>query len=184
MGPKSTENLLASLERAKHVSLPRFLFALGIPEVGERTAGLLSERLGSLERLMAAQEEELIEIPEIGPRIAEGIVQYFASERNRAMIDDLRASGVTVVSEASEPAGDASFAGQRFVFTGTLASMSRSEAGKLVKARGGTVTGLVSRQTSYVVVGTDPGSKAAKANELGVSVLSESEFLQLMEHDE
>ena len=184
MGPKSTENLLASLERAKHVSLPRFLFALGIPEVGERTAGLLSERLGSLERLMAAQEEELIEIPEIGPRTAEGIVQYFASERNRAMIDDLRASGVTVVSEASEPAGDASLAGQRFVFTGTLASMSRSEAGKLVKARGGTVTGSVSRQTSYVVVGTDPGSKAAKANELGVAVLSESEFLRLIEHDE
>jgi DNA ligase (NAD+) len=180
MGPTSAGNLLDALERAKRVSLPRFLFALGIPEVGERTAEILAERFGSLEVLSRATEEELTSIRDIGPRTAEAIVQFFGGEENRAMLADLQDVGLSVESLSPERLSDAPLGGRTFVFTGTLDSMTRAEAGARVKSLGATVSGTVGRRTDYVVVGADPGAKAEKARQAGVPILTEAEFLELL----
>ena len=178
MGDKSAENLIAAIERSKSITLPKFLFALGIPEVGERTAEILAERFGSLDRLMEASEEELLEVPDIGPATAKAIVDFFGNPENRRLIEELRRAGVRIT--AGEKAKSDALAGKRFVFTGTLSTMTRAEAGERVKRLGATVSSSVSRNTDYVVVGENPGSKADRARALGVRMLNEDEFLELL----
>ncbi len=180
VGPKSADNLLSALEEAKRVSLSRFLFALGIPEVGERAARILADAFGTVDRMMDAGVEELTALPEIGPKTAEGIVEYFRNEPNRATIDDLRGAGLTIVeSPSNEGAGP--LAGSTFVFTGSLSELTRREASERVKQLGGRVSSSVSSNTDYVVVGNDPGAKVARARELGVRRLDEGGFLDLLE---
>ncbi len=179
MGPKSAQNLIAALEKSKHTTLARFLYALGIREVGEVTAQILADHFGSLERLMNADEAELARIPGIGPVVAKHIVTFFRQPHNREVIEKLRRAGVHW-EEGEKAAAPKPLAGKSFVFTGTLSSMTREEAKRQVEALGGHVTNSVSRKTDYVVVGENPGSKLDKARRLGVEILDEAEFLALL----
>ncbi|MDW8291182.1 MAG: NAD-dependent DNA ligase LigA [Armatimonadota bacterium] len=179
MGEKLAENLLGAVERSKQVPLSRFIYALGIRQVGERAAQLLAEYLGSLEALMNATEEQLMQVPEIGPATAREIVQFFRREENRHVIQKMLDAGVTPIAERQKRSD--AFAGLTFVFTGALQRFTREEAEALVRELGGKASGSVSRQTSYVVVGASPGSKYQRALQLGVPVLSEEEFLQMVE---
>ncbi|GBC97072.1 DNA ligase [bacterium HR16] len=178
MGEKLAENLLNSVERSKQVPLSRFIYALGIRQVGERAAQLLAEYLGSLDALVNATEEQLLQIPEIGPATAREIVEFFRREENRRVIQKMLDAGVTPVAERQKRSD--AFAGLTFVFTGALQHFTREEAEALVRELGGKASGSVSRQTSYVVVGESPGSKYQKALQLGVPVLTEEEFLKMV----
>jgi DNA ligase (NAD+) len=178
MGEKSVENLLAAIEKSKSLPLAKLLFALGIPEVGEHAADLLAQAFLTLNGLMEASEEDLCAIPEIGPRTAEGSVDFFSNPANKEMIAELRTSGVRV-TVASAPASE-KLDGKRFVLTGTLSSMTRSEARERIKQLGGAVAVSVSARTDYVVVGENPGSKAQKALNLNIATLSEEEFIALL----
>jgi DNA ligase (NAD+) len=177
-GKKSAENLLAAIEKSKSLPLAKFLFALGIPDVGEHAADLLAQAFLTLNSLMEASEEDLCAIPEIGPRTAEGIVDFFSNPVNKEMIAKLHTSGVRV-TVAGAPASE-KLDGKRFVLTGTLASITRSEASARIKQLGGAVAASVSARTDYVVVGENPGSKAQKAHELNIATLSEEEFIALL----
>jgi len=179
MAEKSAQNLLDEIEASKKNSLARLIYALGIQFVGERTAQLLAEHFSSLEELAAAKEEELTKVPEVGPKVAASIVEFFSEPANRQLIKKLRKAGVHPTTEKRQVKSD-KFAGKSFVFTGGLANRSREEAGEIVQQHGGKVSGTVSKKTNYVVVGTDPGSKYEKAKELGVTVLSEAEFEKLL----
>jgi DNA ligase (NAD+) len=174
MGTKSAQNLLAQLERSKHVTLPRFLVGLGIRQVGEATAKALALHFHDLDALMAADLEALQQVRDVGPEVAALIHQFFAEPRNRELVARLRAAGVE--PEPIEEVGGP-LAGQTFVLTGGLDSMSRAEAQRRIEALGGRVTSSVSAQTSFVVVGTDAGSKVARAEKLGVPRLDEAAFL-------
>src|SRR6266567_895236 len=178
MAEKSAQNLLEEIEASKKNSLARLIYALGIQFVGERTGQLLAEHFSSLEELAAAKEEQLEEVPEVGPKVAASIVEFFSEPANRQLIKKLRKAGVHPTAEKRQVKSD-KFAGKSFVFTGGLANRSREEAGELVQQHGGKVSGTVSKKTDYVVVGTDPGSKYEKAKELGVTILSENEFEKL-----
>lgn len=178
MGEKSAENLLAAIEKSKKIDLPKFLFALGISEVGEHTAEVLAQHFGSLERLMDASADDLLEVPEIGPATAQAIVDFFGNPENRALIAELQKAGVRIAAEKAQ--ASEALAGKKFVFTGTLSTMTRAEAGARVKRLGATVSASVSRKTDYVVVGENPGSKADRARALGVRMLTEDEFLDLL----
>ena len=175
MAEKSAQNLLDEVEASKKYSLSRLIYALGILFVGERTGQLLAEHFSSLDELATASQEQLEEVPEVGPKVANSIVQFFSEPVNRQLIKKLGKAGVKPTAERREVKSN-KFAGKSFVFTGGLANRSREEAGELVKQHGGKVAGSVSKKTDYVVVGTDPGSKYDKAKELGVSVLSEEQF--------
>jgi DNA ligase (NAD+) len=152
---------------------------LGIQFVGERTGQLLAEHFSSLEELAAASEEQLEEVPEVGPKVAASIVEFFSEPANRQLIKKLHKVGVHPTAE-KRMVKSQKLAGKSFVFTGGLANRSREEAGEIVQQHGGKVSGSVSKKTDYVVVGTDPGSKYDKAKELGVTILSESEFEKLL----
>jgi DNA ligase (NAD+) len=165
-------------EASKKNSLARLIYALGIQFVGERTGQLLAEHFSSLEELAAAKEEQLEEVPEVGPKVAASIVEFFSEPANRQLIKKLNKAGVHPTAEKRKVKSD-KFAGKSFVFTGGLANRSREEAGETVQQHGGKVSGSVSKKTDYVVVGTDPGSKYEKAKELGVIILSEPEFEKL-----
>ncbi len=180
MGPKSADNLVRALDRARSVPLARLLYGLGIPEVGASTAELLAQHVGSLERLTQTPQEELMGIPTVGPTTAEAVVDYFANVENRKTLSDLLTAGLTVESPERGPAPTGPLAGKRFVFTGTLSAMTRDEAAERVRELGATVAGSVSRRTDYVVAGADPGSKGDAARDLGVPILSEAEFLALL----
>jgi len=179
MGDKLADNLLQAVERSKQVPLSRFIYALGIRQVGERAAQLLAEYLGSLDALMNATEEQLLQIPEIGPATAREIVEFFRREENRRVIQKMLAAGVTPIAERQKRSD--AFAGLTFVFTGALQRFTREQAEALVRELGGKASGSVSKQTSYVVVGESPGSKYQKALQLGVPVLTEAEFLKMVE---
>jgi DNA ligase (NAD+) len=179
MGPKLAENLLNAIEKSKKISLARFIYGLGIRHVGERLAELLAQRFRTLDALMNASEEELLQVEEVGPTVAQSIISFFQDERNREMIRKLREAGVQIIEEVS-PQKAGALAGKTFVFTGTLKTLTRGQAEALVKAAGGRVSSSVSRKTDYVVAGEEPGSKLQKARELGVTVLSEEEFLKLV----
>ena len=179
MGEKSAQNLLEEIEASKKNSLARLIFALGIRFVGERTGQLLAEQFSSLEELAAAKEEQLVEVAEVGPKIAASIAEFFSEAANRELIKKLRKAGIHPTVERREVKSQ-KLAGKSFVFTGGLANRSREEAGELVQQHGGKVSGSVSKKTDYVVVGSDPGSKYDKAKELGVTILSESEFEKLL----
>lgn len=179
MGPKSSQNLLEAIARSKENPLHRLLFALGIRHVGERAAKILAERFGSMERLSRARSEELVEIPEIGPKIAESVVAFFATEKNRELLQKLAGAGVNMREEKAF-AEEKPFAGKLFVLTGALSRYTRQQAQELIESLGGRVTSSVSKKTDCVVVGEDPGSKYDKAVSLGVPILREEEFVELI----
>ena len=178
MGDKLAENLLAAITASKEQELGRFIFALGIRHVGERTAKTLAERFGSIDNLQAATLEELTSIRDVGPAVAVSIRSFFDTPANQAVLQRLKAAGVAPTVEEKRVGGR--LAGLTFVFTGTLATLGRDEAKKLVEAEGGNVTGSVSKKTDYVVAGSEAGSKLEKARNLGVTVLSEDEFSILL----
>src|SRR2546426_3421352 len=179
MAEKSAQNLLEEIEVSKKNSLERLIYALGIQFVGERTGQLLAEHFSSLEELASAEEEQLVEVPEVGPKVAASIVEFFSEPANRQLIKKLNKVGVHPTAE-KRVVKSQKLAGKSFVFTGGLANRSREEAGEIVQQHGGKVSGSVSKKTDYVVVGTDPGSKYDKAKELCVTILSETEFEKLL----
>ncbi|MGA8267198.1 MAG: helix-hairpin-helix domain-containing protein, partial [Candidatus Acidiferrales bacterium] len=176
---KSAQNLLDEIAASKKNSLSRLIYALGIRMVGERTAQLLAEHFGSLEKISHASVEELTEVGEVGPKIAASIEEFFSEAANQKLIKRLRDAGINPKVERKKPESN-KLAGQTFVFTGGLAHRTREEAGELVVAHGGKVISSVSKNTSYVVVGTDPGSKYDKARELKVPILDEAQFEKLI----
>ncbi len=179
MAEKSAQNLLDEIAASKKNSLDRLIYAVGIPFVGERTAQLLASHFGSMDKIADAGPDELMEVGEVGPKIAEGVREFFSESANRKMIEHLREVGVNMKDERAAPKS-AKLAGMTFVFTGTLANRSRGEAEALVASHGGKAGSSVSKKTSYVVVGTDPGSKFDKAKSLGVEILNESQFEKLL----
>jgi len=174
MGEKSAENVLAEIEDSKKLPLERVIYGLGIRFVGERTAQFLAEHFGSLDAIMKASAEELEEVNEVGPRIAESIVEFFDDEHNRKLVSDLRKAGLTFTGQ--KKVKGTKLSGKTFVLTGTLARHTRDEAKKMIEEAGGRVSGSVSKKTDYVVAGNDAGSKLDKARELGVSVIGEEEL--------
>ena len=176
---KSAQNLLDEIEASKKGSLARVIYALGIQFVGERTGQLLAEHFSSLDALSEASVEKLEEVPEVGPKVAASIAEFFSEPVNCKIIKKLEKAGVRPTAERVAPKSD-KFAGKSFVFTGGLANRSREDAGEIVKEHGGKVSSSVSKKTDYVVVGTDPGSKYEKAKELGVAILNENEFEKLV----
>ncbi len=180
MGEKSAANLAAALERAKQTTLPRFLVALGIPEVGENVADLLAAHFGDLDALMAASAVDLTAIDGVGPVIAERVAHFFADETHRAEVERFRALGVrwpAIEKRAPGAGAEGPLAGMTFVLTGTLPTLSRSDAEERIEAAGGSVTGTVSKKTSYVVAGEAAGSKLRKAAELNVPVIDEAQLV-------
>ena len=174
MGEKSADNVLAEIEASKKLRLERVIYGLGIRFVGERTAQFLAEHFGSLDAIMNASAEQLEEVNEVGPRIAESIVEFFGDEHNRKLVSDLRKAGLTFAGQKKEKG--TKLAGKTFVLTGTLERHTRDEAKKMIEDAGGRVSGSVSKKTDYVVAGSDAGSKLDKARELGVSVIGEEEL--------
>jgi DNA ligase (NAD+) len=180
MAEKSAQNLLDALEKSKQTTLERFIFALGIRQVGETTAKTLAQHFGSLPKLMQASEEQLLEVPDVGPVVAESIAHFFGEPHNVDVIKKLQKAGVhwsDVEINADRPQP---LAGQVYVVTGTLSSMSREEAKQALQALGAKVTGSVSKKTNCVVVGENPGSKATKAESLGIEMLDEEAFTALL----
>ena len=180
MAQKSAQNLLEEIAASKRNSLARLIYALGIQFVGERTGQLLAEHFSSLEELAVAKEEELEQVPEVGPKVAASIVEFFSEPANRQLTKKLAKAGVRPTAEKREVKSN-KLAGKTFVFTGTLANRTREESEAIVQQHGGKVSGSVSNKTNYVVVGTDPGSKYDKAKELGVTILNESQFERLLD---
>ncbi len=184
MGPRSAANLIAALEQSKQSTLPRFLYALGIRDVGESTALALAGHFGDLDPLQAATLEEIQQVHDVGPIVAAHVREFFDEERNRRVIQALRAAGVRwPVIERTAVAADGPLAGQVVVITGTLATMSREEARESARAAGATVTDSVSKKTTLLVVGADAGSKLKKARDLGIRIVDEAEFQQLLDHN-
>ena len=179
-GPVLAAKIVRNIQNAKRISLPKFIFALGIPGVGEHLANVLTKHFKSLDALRNATFDELIQIPEIGPNTAQSIVDFFADEHNRRFLEKLFSVGVEVEEIREEEEAEKPLSGKTFVFTGALSSMTRDEASELVESLGGRVSSSVSRKTDYVVVGENPGSKYDKAKKLGVTTITEEEFLKLV----
>src|SRR5262252_6729294 len=178
MGEKSAQNILDEIEASKKLPLERVIFGLGIRFVGERTAQFLAEHFGSMDALMKAEEEELQDVDEVGPRIAKSIAEFFAEPRNRELISRLREAGLNLVGTKKERG--TALAGQTFVITGTLSNYSRDEAKKLIEDAGGKVAGSVSKKTNYLLAGSDAGSKLDKAKELGIPIIGEQDIERLI----
>jgi DNA ligase (NAD+) len=183
MGQKSVAKLLQAIGRSRHTTLPRLLYALGIPGVGEATARTLAEHFGTLQALQDASVEQIVEVPDVGPTMAASIHSFFADERHRGQIARLRGLGVQFPEGAPVRAADTRalpLAGVTVVLTGTLGALTREQAEQRLQALGAKVTGSVSKRTSYVVAGADPGSKLARAEALGIAVLDEAGLRQLL----
>jgi DNA ligase (NAD+) len=182
MAEKSADNLVAAIEKSRANPLRRLLFGLGIRFVGEKAARLLAEYFGNLENLSQADTEELTGIEEIGPKIAEAVVSYFQTAETWPVLEKLKKAGVNF-SEPDVKSNNAEnqfLEGKTFVFSGALSSYSRESAAALVESRGGKVSSSVSKNTDYLVVGEDPGSKLTKAGSLGVEVVSEEQFKRML----
>jgi DNA ligase (NAD+) len=176
-GEKSAENLKNAIEKSKTNNLDRLVFALGIREVGSKAAKLLSERFKSLDALIAADEQQLISIDEIGSVTARYILDYFQNPKNLDLISELRDAGVNFIF-TSDRVSDA-FAGMTFVLTGTLPTFTRDEASAIIESLGGKTSSSVSKKTTYVLAGEDAGSKLTKAQQLGVTIIDEAEFRRM-----
>ena len=183
MAEKSASNLIAAIDKSKRTTLARFLFSLGIRHVGEATARDLASHFGSLDAVMNADEAALVQVNDVGPVVAESIVRFFAEPHNREVVEQLRACGVTwkegeaAHKQSGRPRAEP-FAGKTVVLTGTLSSLSRDDAKSKIEALGGKVTGSVSKKTGLVIAGEEAGSKLDKAQELGVEVWDEAQFLR------
>ena len=181
LGEKSVDNMLAAIEKSKARPLSRLITALGIRHVGDETADLLAAHFDSLDALAQASEEELTDIPSIGGKIAASIVAFFKNEENQRIIEKLKEAGVNTQAEVTQTkAGTQTLAGQEFVITGKLEKFSRETAEELIRAQGGTAKSDVTKKTTYLVVGLEPGSKLAKARALGIKEISESELLAML----
>jgi DNA ligase (NAD+) len=188
MAEKSALNLLEAIEKSRSTTLARFIFGLGIRNVGESTAKDLARHFGTLDALLSADLEQLQQVPDVGPVVAASLRQFLAEEHNRAVVEQLRKAGVhwpehapVATDEAAAPGG--AVAGKTFVLTGTLPTMTRDAAAALIEAAGGKVSGSVSKKTDYVVAGEEAGSKLVKANQLGVAVLDEDGLLALLQQN-
>ncbi|MBH0200870.1 MAG: NAD-dependent DNA ligase LigA, partial [Nitrospira sp.] len=182
---RSSALLLHAIARSKYVSLDRLLMGLGIRQVGQHIAKVLAKEFGSLDAIMSADRDRFQTIREIGPEISESVVSYFQEHSNRRVIDELRALGVSIINTPSPPSQvSMPFSGKSFVFTGGLATLTREEAKALAERLGATISSAVSKKTSYVVAGTDPGSKLDQAQKLGVPVLNEQAFLDLVDQQQ
>ena len=181
MGEKSAANLVNAIAASREAGLGRVLFALGIRFVGAKVAGILAKAYGKMDAVAEASLDELVQIPDIGPRIAESVVGYFADEEHLRLVEKLRHAGVKLEDEPPVNVAPQIFAGRTFVLTGTLMTMGRDAASAEIEKRGGKATSSVSRKTDFVVAGAEAGSKLTKANDLGVRVLSEEEFLAMLE---
>jgi DNA ligase (NAD+) len=183
MADKSADNLLQAIAASRGRELARFIFALGIRNVGEQTAKDLARHFGNLDALLAADEAALQQVPDVGPVVAASMCAFFAEAHNRAVIEALRQAGAWRDGEALARV-TGKLLGRAFVLTGTLASLSRDQAKALIEVEGGKVVGSVSRKTDYVVAGVEPGSKIIKAQELGIRILGETQLLDLITHGE
>ena len=180
MAEKSAKNLLDALEKSKQTTLPRFLFGLGIRHVGEATAKELARHFGNLDAVMAASEELLLAVADVGPIVAKSLHTFFAQDHNREVVEQLRACGVTWEEGAPAAVAPKPLSGKTFVITGTLPTLGRDEAKDRLEAAGAKVAGSVSKKTDYVVAGAEAGSKLVKAQELGIAVIDEAELLALL----
>ncbi|HTH95373.1 MAG TPA: NAD-dependent DNA ligase LigA, partial [Rhodocyclaceae bacterium] len=180
MAEKSATNLLAAIEKSKQTTLARFIYALGIRNVGEATARDLANHFGNLDALIAADETALLEVSDVGPIVAASIRHFFDQSHNVEVIEQLRASGVTWIEGEPIKREALPLSGQTFVLTGTLPTLARDDAKGMIEAQGGKVSSSVSKKTHYVVAGMEAGSKLAKAQELGVAIIDESQLLELL----
>lgn len=178
MGEKSADNLIAAAEKSKGNDLARLIYALGIRHIGQKAGALLSEKFGTMDALMDASAEEIAEIEGFGLIMAKSVEEFFSHEESRQLVADLRAAGVNM--ESQKEIVDMRFEGKTFVLTGTLSMYKRSEAEKIIESFGGKASGSVSKKTSYVLAGEDAGSKLKKANDLGITVISEEEFAEMI----
>ncbi len=178
MGSKSAINIVRAIEDSKRITLNRFIYALGIRHVGEHVAGILARSFENLDRLMDATPDELVAIDGVGPVVAESIVEFFKKDENRKIIDDMIEDGVKIFRDNAHKQGI--LEGKIFVLTGTLETLTRSEAKRAIEEAGGKVTGSVSRNTDYLVIGTSPGSKLKRAEELGVDIIDEQTLIKLI----
>ncbi len=178
MGDKSAQNVLAALEKSKSTTLARFIYALGIRHVGESTARALASHFGSLENVMAANEEQLLQVPDIGPVVAQSIRAFFSDVLNQTLVEQLQAAGVHWAAESGASSGV--LQGKTIVLTGSLPNLSRDQATAMILAAGGKVSGSVSRKTHYVVAGQEAGSKLSQAQAFGITILDEAKFLELL----
>ncbi len=183
MAEKSAANVVAAIAKSRKTTLARFIFALGIRHVGETTAKDLAHHFGKLEALLAADEPALLDVPEVGPVLAQSIRQFFAEAHNREVIAQLRAAGVEWPETSPQRKAAGKLAGLTFVLTGTLPTLAREDAKQLIEEQGGKVAGSVSKKTSYVVAGADPGSKLDRAGELGVPVIDEQQLRAMVDRD-
>jgi DNA ligase (NAD+) len=180
MADKSAQNIIEALETSKQTTLPRFLYGLGIRHVGEATAKALARHFGKLDAIMDATEDQLLQVPDVGPIVAQSIHTFFQQEHNREVVEQLRACGLRWEEGEPSPAAQLPLAGKTFVLTGTLPTLSRDEAKEMLEAAGAKVAGSVSKKTDYVVAGEEAGSKLDKARELGITVLDEAGLCALL----
>jgi DNA ligase (NAD+) len=178
---KKADNLIGAIEQSKQRPLESVIIGLGIPQVGTVAAQDLAQRFGSIDALMQATPEEIEEIEGLGPTAAASIREFFSREQNRAVIEKLRAAGITMQASTSREPRGSQLAGKTFVLTGTLPTLTRDEASNMIEAHGGRVTSSVSKKTSYVLAGESPGSKLTRARDLGIPIIGEDELRALLE---
>jgi DNA ligase (NAD+) len=181
MALKSIDNLLESIEKSKQRPLPRLIYALGIRHVGGETAEILAREFGSLDRLAGATRDKLTSTHTIGPKIADSVVAFFSNESNKEIIEKLRRADVLPPAEKETSPEELPLAGMEFVITGRLDSLSRQEAESRIKSLGGTTKSDITRNTNYLVVGAEPGSKLARAQSLDIKQINEQELLRLLD---
>jgi len=179
MGRKSASNLIRNIDKSKQNGLPRVINALGIRFVGERTAVFLAEEFGDLDKIATAKVDALQKAEEVGPKVAESIYQFFREPRNQELIERLRGAGLQFEYRLKRKVGGP-LAGMTFVLTGALSALSREDARQRIESAGGKVASAVSKKTTFVVVGDDPGSKLDKAQELGIAVIDEKQLIELL----
>lgn len=182
MGPKSSQNLLNEIEKSKQRNVDRLIFALGIRYVGERTVQAVANHFHGLDNLARASCEDLIQVEDVGPKVAESIVFFFKQPENVNLMNKLKKAGLNFTSK-EEKRGEKPLAGLIFVLTGKLVTLTREEAAEMIEKKGGKISSSVSSKTNYVVVGDSPGSKLNRAQSLGVSAIDEKEFLKLVEKE-